>query len=573
MRDPRTWVAAASIVAAAVALTTTRGTRESDERPLLRTAILPPPGEEFAGGDGIALSNDGTMLAFAVLRAAPRPRLFVRPLSSDVSREIPGTADASFPFWSPDNRHIGFFAGGELRIVDIDGRATPRPIARVGSPGGGTWAPNGLILYADDPGVIYRVRAGEDPVAVTKREAGVHILPRFLPDGRHFLFSNINPRAVFVGDVRDGSQRQITLGLGATFAAPDHLMLGVNAANEIGRLGSIPFDPVRARITGDRVDLEDSIFNPGGHISFAVSATGVLAFQKVPTNRVRIWLDRHGAPIDSIGRDSAWTYRLSHDGKLVAQGGSVLSVRDLRRGVTPQLPTRSGQRGVVVIWPVWAPDDSSLAFFNTASGAIEVVRADGTAEPVVMSEGLGLQPCDWTSDGRSILATGRTSATNPALALWLVDVDSKNPREKPWLAVSGSISAARLSPNGRWVAYQSDETGVPEVYVRPFPGSGPPVPVSPAGGGVPTWRADGRELYYLTPAGDLDVVSVRTGARFARGTPQLLFRGVTRQPYAPSLTPYDVTPDGQRFLVYTENRAAAPPLTVVAPWQRSLTRR
>ena len=382
MRDPRTWVAAASIVAAAVALTTTRGTRESDERPLLRTAILPPPGEEFAGGDGIALSNDGTMLAFAVLRAAPRPRLFVRPLSSDVSREIPGTADASFPFWSPDNRHIGFFAGGELRIVDIDGRATPRPIARVGSPGGGTWAPNGLILYADDPGVIYRVRAGEDPVAVTKREAGVHILPRFLPDGRHFLFSNINPRAVFVGDVRDGSQRQITLGLGATFAAPDHLMLGVNAANEIGRLGSIPFDPVRARITGDRVDLEDSIFNPGGHISFAVSATGVLAFQKVPTNRVRIWLDRHGAPIDSIGRDSAWTYRLSHDGKLVAQGGSVLSVRDLRRGVTPQLPTRSGQRGVVVIWPVWAPDDSSLAFFNTASGAIEVVRADGTAEPV-----------------------------------------------------------------------------------------------------------------------------------------------------------------------------------------------
>jgi len=139
--------------------------------------------------------------------------------------------------------------------------------------------------------------------------------------------------------------------------------------------------------------------------------------------------------------------------------------------------------------------------------------------------------------------------------------------------VPGNISAARLSPNGRWVACQSDETGAPAVYVRPFPGSGPPIRVSPAGGGVPRWRADGRELYYLTPAGDLAAVSVTTEARFDVGAPQLLFRGVTRQPFATNVTPYDVSPDGQRFLVYTENRAAPPPITVLAPWQRLLTRR
>jgi len=200
---------------------------------------------------------------------------------------------------------------------------------------------------------------------------------------------------------------------------------------------------------------------------------------------------------------------------------------------------------------------------------MEVVRADGTAEPMVIAEG-ALVPLDWTSDSRSVLASGHVSAGNPALALWLFDVDAKKAPQKPWLAVPGNIAAARFSPNGRWVAYQSDETGEPEIYVRPFPGPGPPVRVSPGGGGVPAWRADGQELYYLTPAGDLAAVSVTTGARFDAGTPRLLFRGLTRQPYASNVTPYDVTPDGQRFLVYTENRTATPPLTVLAPWQRLL---
>jgi serine/threonine-protein kinase len=573
LRDPRSWVAAAAVSVAAVSLATTLRPHESDERPLLSAAILPPPGEEFAGGEGMALSNDGTMLAFTVLRAPPRARLFVRPLGSNVSREIPGTADASFPFWSPNNKQLGFFAGSELRIVDIDGRATPSTVTRVGSPLGGSWGPDGVILFAGDPGVIYRVRPGETPVAVTKREtAAQHMRPSFLPDGHHFLFSSTSGD-VFVGDVRDGTQRRITSGGAAVFAAPAHLLLQNSA--DVGRLAAVPFEPLHARIAGEPVVLADSVWDPAGIIGYTVSSTGVLAFQKTPTNHIRLWLDRHGTPIDSIGRDSAWTYRLSHNGKFVAQGGIVLSVRDLRRDVTLQIPIGS-TRDVVSMWPVWAPDDSRLAFFierglNT-SGWIDVVRADGTGEPTVIAEGMAMVPLDWTSDSRSILASGHVSADNPALALWLFDAEAKKAPEKPWLAVSGNIAEARFSPNGRWVAYQSDETGEPEVYVRPFPGPGPPVRVSPAGGGVPTWRADGQELYYLTPEGDLAAVNVTTGARFDAGRPRLLFRGVTRQPYAPNVTPYDVTPDGQRFLVYTENRTATPPLTVLAPWQRLLPR-
>ena len=153
--------------------------------------------------------------------------------------------------------------------------------------------------------------------------------------------------------------------------------------------------------------------------------------------------------------------------------------------------------------------------------------------------------------------------------LWLISPNTKA-RRVLWLAVSGNIASARFSPNGRWVAYQSDETGVPEVYVRPFPGPGAPVRVSPNGGGIPTWRADGRELFYLNPAGDLMAVAVVTAGRFNAETPHLLMHGVTRQPYSSFVTSYDPAPDGKRFLVYTENRAAAPPLTLLAPWPLAL---
>jgi hypothetical protein len=574
VRDPRSWVAAAGMILAAISLAFLAvRPRQSSETPLLRTAILPPPGEDFAGGDGMALSNDGTLLAFTVLRSSPRPRLFVRPLGSDLAREIPGTADARFPFWSPDNKQIGFFAAGELRIVDVEKRSVPVTIARATTPFGGTWSSNGLILFAAEPGVIYRVRPGEQPVPVTRREPqGVFREPKFLPDGRHFLFSTTARGGVFLGDVRDGSyDRIIPYGNSASFAGPDHLIFDASRENEFARLEAVPFDARGNQITGDIVPLTDSVFNPGGFVGYAVSANGVLAFQKSPTNQIRLWLDRHGAAIDSIGRDSGWTFRLSHDGKLVAQGGYVLSVRDLRRRVTLQLLSRMA-RGSVLMWPAWARDDSRLAFVVTDVKSLrtETVRADGAADPVTIGD--GQIPLDWSNDAHWVLASGRVSASNPDVALWLLDADAGTNPDKPWLAVSGNIPAARISPNGKWVAYQSDETGVPEVYVRPFPAAGAAVRVSPAGGGVPAWRGDGRELYFLTPAGDLAVVSVTAGNTFATGTPQVLIRGVTRQPYSSFVTPYDVTADGQRFLVYTENRPGAPPFTILAPWQRSLTR-
>jgi eukaryotic-like serine/threonine-protein kinase len=567
------WIATALAVLAATIATAIwlRPSGKEAPLPLMQASLLPPPGEDFMGGDGMALSADGTQLAFTVLRSPPRPRLFVRRLDSEEARELPATAGARFPFWSPDGQRIGYFADGELRVIGTDGRGATT-IARAPAALGGAWAPDGTILFAADPGaVIYRVRPGEAPVAVTKRGSELgHTRPMLLPDGHHFLFSGRGRTGVFVGDLRGGEQRRIlSAGGSASYAAPAHLIFDGSHVNEYGRLMAQRFDPETSRLFGEAILLADSIFDPAGLVGYTVSSTGILLFQHSPRSQPRLWLDRKGIVLDSMGRDSAWTHRLSHDGKWVAQAGYVLSVRDLRRGVVLQLEG-SHQSAGILMNPVWSPDDARIAFVRLFWSALTlvVVRADGTAEPVELDSG-SVTPQDWNPDGASILAVGPASETNPALALWLVNASVKGPGVL-WLVVSGNIASARFSPNGRWVAYQSDETGVPEVYVRPFPGPGAPLRVSPSGGGIPTWRGDGRELFYLNPAGDLMSAAVTTGARFSAETPHLLIRGVTRQPYSSFVTSYDPAPDGQRFLVYTENRAGAPPLTLLAPWSAAL---
>jgi len=567
------WVATALAVVAAATATALwlSSSRRESALPHVHASLLPPPGDDFAGGDGMALSPDGTALAFTVLRAPPRPRLFVRRLDTDQAREVPGTAGARYPFWSPDGEHIGYFVDDVLRVIDPDGRGGTT-IARAPNPRGGAWGPDGTILFASDPGgLIYRVRPGEAPVAVTKRGSeGAHERPMLLPDGHRFVFSGRIQTGVFVADIRDGEQRRILVAGGAaSYAAPGYLIFDGSGVPEYGRLLAQRFNPASGRLSDEPALLTDSVFNPGGQIGYTVSASGILLFQHSPRTQPRLWLARSGAVLDSIGRDSAWTHRVSHNGRFVAEGGYVLSVRDLRRGVVLQLAI-PGEKADITAYPVWSPDDAHIAFVGGGrSPSLAVVRSDGTAEPVALGGVNYVTTQDWTSDGRSILASGPASETNPALALWLIDANTTGRRVR-WLAVSGNIASARFAPGGRWLAYQSDETGLPEVYVRPFPGPGAPLRVSPSGGGIPTWRADGRELYYLNPAGDLMSVAIAAGPPFEAGTPHLLIRGVTRDPYSPSVTSYDPAPDGQRFLVYTENRSSAPPLTLLAPWSLSL---
>jgi Tol biopolymer transport system component len=539
----------------------------------IRSTLLPPPGEQFAGGDGLALSADGTQLAFTVLRATPRPRLFVRTMATGAVRELPGTADAHYPFWSPDGRSLGFFAGGELRVVGAEG-GVPTIVAKAPEPRGGAWAPDGTILFATDPGgVIYRVRPGGDPpVAVTRRGSDrPHTRPVLLPDGHRFLFSAVNRSGVFLGDLRTGAQRRLRRdGDAATYVAPAQLLFEGGSSLGYGRLLVQHFDPDRGTVDGDATLVADSVFDPGGVIGYTVSAGGLLVYQQAARRAQRVWVDRDGVALDSVQPDNAWTYRLAHDGARVAQGGFGLWVRELRRAVALQVAAMHTSDLQVLVSPVWSPDDARVAFGTVSSTSwapeIRVVQADGGGDemrlPVPRAGGM---PLDWSADGTTLLVTSRGDREDGTLSLWRVSVATRAVTQ--WLAVPGNIPYARFSPDGRWVAYQSDETGDPELYVRPFPGPGAPVRVSPAGGGRPAWRADGRELFYLTPAGDLMVVAVASsqpGRPLAVGTPRLLVRALTYEPYS-GVTPYDPSPDGQRFLLNVENRAAVAPLTVVAP--------
>ena len=548
--------------------------RDSAPLPAVRATLLPPAGDLFVGGQGMALSADGTQLAFTLMRASPRPRLFVRMLASGAVRELPGTADAQFPFWSPDGRAVGFFADGELRVAMLEGGPVRR-VARAGRPRGGAWAPDGTILFAGDPGgVIYRVQMdGGPPVAATRRGAeGPHARPSFLPDGRRFVFSvERRETGVFLGDLVTGAQRRLRAdGGAAVYAAPEHLLFAsATGTSAYKRVMAQRFDTVRGIVQGEVRVVADSVFNPDGQVGYAVSATGLLVYQERPAFPVRSWIDRRGLTIDSVPDDQTWTFRLSHDGARVAQAGFGLWVRDLRRGVALRATT-SDMMEAPVMFPVWSPDDGRVAYaaFDGSGAATElrIVSADGTGGEVRLhGPPGGSEPLDWSPDGRTLLVAGTRNASDVAQSLWLVDVASREVR--PWLTVAGSIPAARFSPDGRLVAYQSDETGGPELYLRPFPGPGAPVRVSPAGGGRPAWRADGRELFYLTPAGDLMVASVPPSApgRLADfGAPRLLVRGVTHEPYS-RVVPYDAAPDGQRFLLNAENRTATP-LTLLAPW-------
>jgi len=555
--------AAAALVAIGLAVGR-RWSTQAAAPAAIRATLLPPAGEQFASRDGLAFSPDGTRLAFTLERAAPRPRLFVRTLAFGTVRELSGTGDARFPFWSPDGRSIGFFAEGELRRVPADGGPVTA-ITRALAPKGGTWAADQTILFAADPGVIYRVSAGGgSAVAVTRRgQEDVHVSPVFLPDGHRFLFSGQWHSGVFLGDLRTGAVRLIRRDASnAAYVPPGYLLFA--SAGPIGHgrwVMAQPFDLEHGVLEGEATLVSDSLWMSSGVTTYAVSAAGLLVFQTDPGYGHRVWLDRRGAALDSLSPDDAWTFRISHDGRRVAQGGFGLWVRDLRRGVAIKLPTQGSETQAE---PVWSPDDERIAYLPwTSAGGyqhIHVARVDGSGEEVPLPSlpnGSTASPMDWSPDGRLLLLAREATASAPQPSLWVYDAGARTVTR--WLTTLGRLPHARFSPDGRWVAYESSETGTREVYLRPFPGPGAPVRVSQAGGGLPEWRVDGRELFYLTPGGAIMAAPVASGGLPGIGPARQLVSSVN------GADTYDAAPDGQRFLLNTENKER-PPLTLLAPW-------
>ena len=540
-----------------------------------RWTIAFPPGVAVPNVNGpprLALSADGKTMVF-VGSAGGGTQLYVRDLDSIDVRPIPMTEGARQVSFSPDGVWVAFDQGGQLKKVRLDGGA-PTPIAEAPNLRGAAWGEDGTIVFAPDSYEgLWRVSAnGGVPQRLTTAQAkspGDHRWPQFLPNG-DVLFTidtdmTLAGGRVGVLSLRTGRWRVVLEGgAGARYVSSGHLVYARD-----GMLLAAPFDLSRLEVTGPGVPiLEDVRMDPYGEASaqFDVSSSGHLAYVPGfprPLDRSLLWLDRDGrATAVTPDRRSFVQASLSPDGGAVAtireepRGHSLWSL-DLATQTWTQLVDGKGGYS-----PVWSPDGARLAYYDKENSGIHVVSRNGRGADERLTASERFQaPTSWSPDGRLIAFSQQSRTTGHDI--WILPVTGDR-RPWPYLATSIEECCAAFSPDGRWIAYASNESGRYEVYVRPFPGPEPKHQVSSGGGEQPKWTRGGREIVFRAPGPPprLMAVSVELGAAVRSGTPRPLVDDPYRKWCSEEAT-YDVTRDGDRLLVIEEPAGAAPPTQIV----------
>jgi Tol biopolymer transport system component len=553
------------------------------EDPTSRLAINAPPGADFL--DGLAISPDGRSIVFAA-RLSGQGKLWVRPLDSLRARELPGTDGATFPFWSPDSRSIAFFAAGKLRRVDVaSGFSTV--ICDVGSGRGGTWSENGTILFNSvNDGPLLRVAAsGGTPAPLTRvdqaHSENSHRFPFFLPDGRKFLFyvrANEDVSGVYLGSL-DRPQEKIQLFRSPTAAifAP-----GANGASghlvwvENGALMVRPFDPERGQFKGEALPLAERVrlnYPAGRYAEISAARNGTIVYGiSGDVLRQLTWHTRDGKTSGTIGPpDSYAGLRFSPNGKQLAvvRAASAahpegIALMDVARGIATPL--------VEAFWGAWSPGGERIAFTGgTSAGSpkVQLVAIDGAQKREQLTYSNGSEMVlDWSRDGRFILYWEQSNdlpATRRPM-LWVLPVSDRKPF--PFAPGPPQNPTAQFSPDGRWIAYSSRDSGRVEVYVQGFP-TGAKWQVSNEGGGYPRWTKDGRELVYLSLDRTLTSVSVHpSGNGLDFTTPSPLFKislpaAFTGSRGDDTSYPFDLSSDGQRILALAASGESAPQMLVL----------
>jgi serine/threonine protein kinase len=560
-----------------------------DLLPSVRSAILPPEKTSFrfVGEDAgpVEISPDGRQLAFTARDSSGKVTLWIRPLDSLTARSLPGTENAEYPFWSPDSRFVGFFADGKVKRIEVAG-GPPLSICDATDPRGGTWSRDGVILFEPhfrEP--IFRVSAtGGKPSAVTRlddsRKETTQRWPHFLPDGKHFLY--------FSGSHSTGTESE----LDAIFVAaldgkePPRLLVNVRSKGiyASGHLLFVrqktvlahPFDLDSLRLTGEAVPVAENVQEDLGYFTaiFSASDNGTLVYQEsgASTGLTQVVLfDRRGTKLDTLGDPADyWDPHFSPDGRRVAMGigdpGDIW-IHDLSRGLRTRVTFAAPDDYAAI----WSPDGSRVAFSSQRSGAGDLYAkaASGTGDDQLIASSKSFKiATSWSPDGRFIVYQVQGDRTR--YDLWALSLSDG--KSTPILQTEFEETGGTISPDGRWLAYASNESGRFEVYVQPFPGPGGKWQVSTAGGSLPVWRGDGKELIYTSPEGKFMAVEIRTGAAVESGIPVALF-GVRAK--SSSGRNFDVTSDGQRFLVNTPvegEQIVSPPIVLVQNWTSSLKR-
>ncbi|MBI1955862.1 MAG: PD40 domain-containing protein, partial [Acidobacteria bacterium] len=527
------------------------------------------------------ISPDGQRLAFVARGSDDINMLWVRPLDSLTAQPLPGTEGASTPFWSVDSRFLGFIAERKLKKIEVSG-GPPQTLAAPGD-GGGTWNSQGEIVFRRGNTLSRVSAAGGEATPVTtlnqSRQEGMHVRPDFLPDGRHFLYfaSSANPEnnGVYAGSLdSQETVRLLNANSMAQYAPPGYLLFVRGDA-----LMAQPFNATRLQLTGEAFPVAAQVYaDPTyGSAAFSVSNNGVLVYRTGVGNfRSQLtWFDRTGKQIGTVGPPGVYfNPKLSPDGKRVAveqvtSGNRDIWILDIERGIA----TRFTFDATDELDPLWSPDGKYIAFVSTRDSLrslYQKLSSGAGSEEVLLKGAVGTIAHDWSLDGRFI--TYRPSA---GIYIWVLPLFGDR---KPfsYLQPEFGVASSQISPDGKWLAYRSNESGRWEGFVQSFPKPGAKWQVSANGGAQPRWRRDGKELFYIALDGKLMAVPIKGEESLEIGTPQALFEtrtagGASALPT--SLAQYDVSSDGQRFLMNVGPEAASTiPITVVLNWLAGVKR-
>jgi eukaryotic-like serine/threonine-protein kinase len=575
---------AALLLAAALAYVVARPYLNQPNPNVARFLLSLPP--EVVAWSSIRTSPDGRLLAFVGISKDGRRQLWLRPLNSVAAQPLPGTDAATAPFWSPDSQYLGFFDGSSLKKVAISG-GSPQTLCDAPRSSNATWNSDGVIVFDPGNGAFWKIpQAGGAPSPLTTLDQSLGEVsqgyPTFLPDGRHFLYISFRHTTAIldlwlcVGSLDSKETKCLQKTESPAVYAPPGDLLYLRGTTLMAQ----PFDAEKLMITGDAVPIAEGV-QPYSYASavtsvrsFSASENGTLAYVGGgASDQFELqWFDRSGKKLETLGQPADYTSpSLSPDGNRVAVGimdphvgARDLWIFDMKRGTASRLTFDPADE----LSPLWSRDGSQILFSSEQSGSRDIYEKSasglGDSEIVFQSKDQRKSVNDWSADGRYVVY----DLSAPPTALWVLPLFGDR---KPFPFVQEAYDArqAHFSPNGRYIAYTSSETGNYEIYVQTFPEHTGKWQVSAAGGTYPVWRRDGKELYFVS-GNKLMAVDVKTdGPPFTAGIPKPLFEANFRPGNWSSI--YTVTADGQRFLAITDIvEQSIPPITVVTNWAAEL---